>query len=473
MVPSPSKTHDVNPETLALAGLLQLGKRARQATRLTELAFIIVNETFQLTPYRQAVLWFPNEGVTALSGVTTVEENAPYVLWLNAMLKRLVATGALNGPQPITIISEMLTADEAAAWNEWMPACGVWLPLPSAEKTSKPGGLLLARDKPWSPHEMALLSEWAHIFAHARAAMAGKRWLHRLSRNATNSKEQMARTGTWRSPLVWLRRQRWPLAAMALAIIGSLPVSLTVLAPAELVPLKPAVIRAPLDGVVERVLVTPNQPVMEGEPLFEFDRANIQNRLEVAIKSLATIEAEYRKTAQQAVFDPEGRGKLAVLQGQIAERSTEVDYLRQLNERGVVTAPRAGVVLFDDPTEWIGRPVVTGERVMVIADEHATEIEAWLSPGDVIELPPNAAVTLYLNADPLTPVTAHMRYVAHEAVQRPDGQFAYRLRATLAPNAPRSQVGLKGTAKVEGDTVSVAYWVLRRPLASARAWLGL
>lgn len=473
MVPSPSKAHDVNPETLALAGLLQLGRRARQATSLAELGFIAVNETFQLTPYRQAALWLTRDGVTALSGVTTVEENAPYVLWLNAILKRLVATGALTGPEPITIISEMLTGDEAAAWNEWMPACGLWLPLPSAEKSGANGGLLMARDTPWSPHEIALLSEWAAIFAHARAFIAGKRWLPRAFFNSTTSEEQIARTKTWWSPLNWLLRKRWLLATMALAFLGSLPVSLTVLAPADLVPLNPAVIRAPLDGVVERVLVTPNQHVAEGEPLFEFDRVNLQNRLEVAIKGLATVEAEYRKTAQQAVFDPEGRSNLAVLQGQIAERTTDVDYLRQLNERGVVTAPRAGVVLFDDSTEWIGRPVVTGERVMVVADARETEIEAWLSPADVIELPPNARVKLYLNADPLTQVAARMRYVAHEAVQRPDGQFAYRLRATLEPSATRPQVGLKGTAKVEGETVSIAYWVMRRPLASARAWLGL
>lgn len=473
MVPSPSKAPDVNPETLALAGLLQLGRRARQAMSLAELGFIAVNETFQLTSYRQAALWLPNEGVAALSGVTTAEANVPYVLWLNAMLKRLIGTGALTRPAPMMIISEMLTDDEAAAWNEWMPACGLWLPLASPEKNSTPGGLLLARDKPWSPHEMALLSEWAAILAHARAALAGKRWLPRLSRSSTPSAEHAGRTEPGWPPRAWLRRQRWLVVALVLAFIGSLPVSLTVLAPAELVPIHPAVMRAPLDGVVARVFVTPNQHVGEGEPLFEFDRVNLQNRLEIAIKALTTVEAEYRKAAQQAVFDTENRSKLALLQGQIAERSTDVDYLRHLNERGVVTAPRAGVVLFDDPTEWIGRPVVTGERVMVIADAHETEIEAWLSPGDAIELPPNAHVKLYLNADPLTPVTAQMRYVAHQAVQRPDGQFAYRLRATLEPGAKRPQVGLKGTAKVAGESVSMAYWVLRRPLASARAWLGL
>lgn len=469
MITSASVAHDVSAEALALGGLLQLGRRARQATSLAELGFIAVNETFQLTPYRQAVLWLQNEGVVALSGVTTAEENAPYVLWLNALLERL-ASDVLTGQAPQRIESNMLTAEESAAWSDWLPACGLWLPLPGAQKGRSEGGLLLVRERPWSPHEMALLAEWIAIFAHARASVSDARWINRLFRVPTRTDKP--RTRAW-WPIAYLLRKRWLVGGAALAVIGCLPVSLTVLAPAELVPLTPAVIRAPLDGVLDRVLVTPNQHVVEGTPLFAFDRANIQNRLEVAVKALATVQAEYRKTAQQAVVDPEGRSKLAVLQGQVAEHSAEVAYLRQVNERGVVNSPRAGVALFEDPTEWIVRPVVTGERVMMVAGEREVEIEAWLSPADVIELPANARVKLYLNADPLTPVTARVRYVAHEAVQRPDGQFAYRLRATLEPGAARPQVGLKGTAKVLGEKVSLAYWVMRRPLAGARAWLGL
>jgi len=472
MITSANVAHNVTAEAITLGGLLQLGRRARQASSSAELAFIAVNETFQLTPYRQAALWLSGEGVVALSGVTNAEENAPYVLWLNELLKRLAA-GALMPQEPQVIDSNMLTVEEAAAWNDWLPACGVWLPLPSAQRNGSKGGLLLVRDRPWSRHEIALLAEWIAIFAHAYASVSDARWVHRFFRTSAKTDKSHSSATAWWSSIAWVLRTRWLLGGVALAAIGSLPVSLTVLAPAELVPLTPAVIRAPLDGVVDHVLVTPNQHVVEGTPLFEFDRANIQNRLEVAIKELATVQADYRKTAQQAVVDPEGRSKLAVLQGQIAEHSAEVAYLRQLNGRGVVTAPRAGVALFEDPTEWIGRPVVTGERVMVVAGEREVEIEAWLSPADVIQLPTNARVKLYLNADPLTPVAARVRYVAHEAVQRPDGQFAYRLRATLEPGAARPQVGLKGTAKVEGEKVSLAYWVMRRPLAGARAWLGV
>jgi hypothetical protein len=77
-----------------------------------------------------------------------------------------------------------------------------------------------------------------------------------------------------------------------------------------------------------------------------------------------------------------------------------------------------------------------------------------------------------LNASPFSSVSATLRYMAHDAVQRPDGSYAYRVRAALA--APTDhRVGLKGTAKLHGPRVPLIYWVLRRPLASFRAALGV
>jgi hypothetical protein len=65
-----------------------------------------------------------------------------------------------------------------------------------------------------------------------------------------------------------------------------------------------------------------------------------------------------------------------------------------------------------------------------------------------------------------------LRYIAHDAVQRPDGNFAYRVRATLTEKT-HHRVGLKGTAKLQGHWAPLVYWVMRRPVATARAYIGL
>jgi hypothetical protein len=189
-------------------------------------------------------------------------------------------------------------------------------------------------------------------------------------------------------------------------------------------------------------------------------------------QTLSTAEAEYRQASQQALTDARIRPQLTVLTGKIEEKRTEVDFLSEQLTRSRVLAPQAGVALFDDPTEWIGRPVAVGERIMRIAAPQDTEIEAWLPLADAIALPTGASVSLYLNASPLFAVSATLRYMAHDAVQRPDGSYAYRVRAALdAPTEHR--VGLKGTAKLHGPRVPLVYWVLRRPLASVRTALGI
>ncbi len=458
----------------ALATLLQLGRRAREARDDAELAFIAVNETHALATYRQAVLWLNTSGVAALSGVVSPEANAPYVQWLRRLFPHL--NKHINGRAALQIQAEHLSVEMRPEWPEWLPEFGVCLPLPAQGRYFKGGTLLLARDQPWSEAELALLSEWAAVWTQARALMYGGSWLRRawrrLSGQAQVAPAHSGGAGGWAGITgVFFSKSLWFIGLLTGAMF--IPVHLTVLAPAELVPLHPSVIRAPLDGVVDRVLVTPNQAVQADDALFEFDRANIQNRLQIALRALGTVQAEYRQKSQQALFDPVSKAQLGVLQSQIAEKNTEVIYLQKLNERGVVVAPRAGIVLFDAPTEWVGRPVVTGERVMVVADEHAVEIEAWLAPADAIPLLDGAKVSLFLNADPLTPVPAKLTYIGHEAIERPGGHYAYRVRASLDSDTARPRVGLKGTAKLQGEQVTLGYWIMRRPLAATRAWLGL
>lgn len=452
-------------EAQALATLVQLGRRAREARDEAELGFIAVNETHGLVAYRQAALWLNGKGLVALSGVVAPEANAPYVHWLSRVFSELQKH--TEAYEPYVIDATHLPGTVMREWAEWLPEFGLYLALPALGRDFRGGALLLARDESWSPAEITLLGEWALTWSQSRALKSPKSLFSRAWPSLTGQ------PGTKRSGTSKLLFSKRILFVAALAGLLLIPVHLTVLAPAELVPLNPAVIRAPLDGVVDRVLVVPNQTVNADDALFEFDRANIQNRLQVALRALGTAQAEYRQKAQQALFDPASKAQLLVLQGQIAEKNNEVVFLRKLDQRGVVVAPRAGVVLFDAPTEWVGRPVVTGERVMVVADEHAVEIEAWLSPADAIPLNQGAKVTLYLNADPLKPVDASLAYIGHEAIQRPDGAYAYRVRASLAENAIRPRVGLKGTAKLQGEQVSLGYWIVRRPLAASRAWLGM
>lgn len=446
-----------------LLQLMELSRRARLAATTEELAFLIVNDSHSLFPYRQAALWFTNKGVKALSGVIEPEANAPYAQWLNHACRFLQSTYA----HASALTAVQLPPDLSGEWTEWLPSYGLWLPFAKhSERGESSGGLLLAADRPWPAEVITLLEEWIDIWHHAwlaRIKPSGWSWL-RSTNSFTDAHGDETKTSWW-------KHRRYKLTLIALAAM-MIPVRLSILAPGELVPTHPAVIRAPVDGVVGQFQVQPNQAVKAGQALFNFDEASLIAKLDVAMQTLATAQAEYRQYAQQAVSDNKSKAQLSVLLGKIEEKQVEADYLKEQLNRSRVTAPRHGIALFDDPSEWVGKPVQTGERIMRIAAPGDVEVEAWIPIGDIIPLSKNANVNLYLASNPLSSLSAQIRYVAHDATARPDGTYAYRVRARLDEKIDQ-RVGLKGTAKVSGEWVPLVYWILRRPVSVVRQTLGV
>lgn len=448
-----------------LVQLLDLAHQSREARSRDELAFLLLNDSQRLLRYRQAALWFEDTGLRGLSGVVEPDPNAPYAIWVRKLCAHLHSSNRAVAQDGVFVVDRhQLPPALGAEWSDWLPGEGLWLPVPGGAGQPPRGGLLLALDEPCSEAAWPLWQEWLQTWAHAwRGLDRPQAWWQRLLR-----REPVASVGT--RP-VWWRRRSAQIGAAALLLM-LLPVRLTVLAPAELVAADATVVRAPLDGVIDRFQVQPNQAVSRGQVLFSFDEAPIASRLDVARQALATAEVEYRQVTQLALADPRAKGQLAAVQGRIEEKRAEAEFLQDQFRRSRVEAPRAGIAIFDDPSEWEGRPVHTGERILRVVDPHQVEVEAWLPVGDALPLPEGAELKLYLAATPLEPVTATLRYMAHDAVQRPDGSYAYRVRARLdAPTEHR--IGLKGTGRLQAGWVPLAYWVLRRPLALARQYLAL
>jgi len=440
-----------------LATILHLARSARNAESADELEYVLVNQTHQLIPFRQAVYWSASDGVVGLSGVVAADANTPYVQWLKRFFAEIISRQAGKPAKPLVVDLNIWNKADTT-WQDWLPA--MVLVIPIAERKGFAGGfLLLARDKGFMPVEINFLQEWLEIWLSEYA-----------SRKAVSHSQSLFQ----QFKLRWQRignRSRW----IALIVLGILlfPVRLTVLAPADLIPANPSYIRAPMDGVIEQLAVLPNQRVTVGQELFRFDGMSLQSRLALAERELSTTQAEYRRLAQRALYEAESKAELTVLQSQLAERQVNVDYLRSLNQRAIVTSPIEGLVLLEDPTAWIGRPVATGEKVMVVADESQVAIEAWLSPGDMIEFPASATAELFLTNNPLTSLSGKIKFISLQPELRPEGYYAYRVRADLAEIDEGIRIGLKGTLKLHGDRVPLIYWMLRRPLASFRAWMGM
>ncbi|RQZ12383.1 HlyD family efflux transporter periplasmic adaptor subunit [Burkholderia sp. Bp9031] len=458
----------------AIAVLWQLSARAREAPSEETLGFVMVNESLSLVPYRQAAWWRapgPVPGaVAAVSGLPQSDPGTPYVQWLGEVCRVLERqsrqAGAPAHPPSSAVIggeagasalphafdASSLPATLAADWAAWWPSHALWVPLVDRAGRSL-GGVVLAREQPWTPIEQALLAELARVWVHALAAFSpSASWLERA---------QLAlRAG---------KHRRRALAAVAVALV--VPVPLTVLAPAEVTPKDPFVVRAPLDGVIDHLFAQPNQRVAAGAPLFALDSTALASRYALANKNYATAQEEYRQTAQLAVTDDKDRLDMALRKGKLDQSAVELDYTARELARVSVTAARAGVAVFSDPNDWNGKAVSIGEKVMLLADPAHVELTAYVPVADNVDVVPGATVTLYPKSSPLDAYDARIDTVAYRAEPTPDGVVAYRVKATFAGTA-KPPLGMMGTARIHGRWVPLAYYLLRRPLATARQWLG-
>ncbi|WP_448191406.1 efflux RND transporter periplasmic adaptor subunit [Azospirillum sp. sgz301742] len=443
-----------NPLT-SLLMLLELQRQAWRFAAVPELRYHIVNQTRRLIAYRQAAFLTLPDGrpaLEAVSNIAVLDPNAPFARWLEDAVRAVA-----SGPDARTIHAVDPTAQAPAlraAWAEWGPAQVLWCPLSGPDGVPR-AGLWLSRDEPWTEGDIHLLQPLTEGYGHAWWALAGKRTRPR-----------------------GLRRSM--LRLLALGLIGgvlALPVPMSTLAPAEIRASDPVIVAAPLDGVIERFRVQPNETVTTGQPLFHFDTTVLRSRHEVAAKGLTQAEAELLSASQAAFADPQTKARVAQLRAQVELRRAELSLARDLLDRATVRAERAGIAVFTDVNDWLGKPVAVGERVLTLADPQAPEIDIQVPVGDALVLEEGSTVELFLNVDPLRPLRARLIHASYEAGLSASGVLSYRVKAALEPaqdsGQPPPRIGLRGTAKILGERVPLALYLFRRPLALLRQTIGV
>ncbi len=439
-----------------LAALVELEREARHAESARALGFIMVNETRHVLDYRQAVFWRLKAAggatVEAVSGVSAIDGNAPFIRWAQDLARavaRQEETGGIRVPDRKDMPESL-----GEGWREWGGEV-LFCPL-SPPGGALAGGLFFIRDAAWQEPEKALAARLVDAYAHAWRALRPEPVpaIRRLR-------------ALWEQ-----RRTRIGMAVFAFMLLW-LPVRISALAPASVVPVDPVVVAAPMAGVVEAVHVSPNQAVRKGQLLFSLDDTSIRNRRDIALKALAVARADFMRASQMAFANARSKANVALLKAKLEEREAELQYTNALLKRKDVRAPVAGIAVFEDANDWRGRPVAVGERVLTIADSARAEAELLLPVADAINLAPGAEVRLFLDVDPTHPLAARLRQTSYEARPTPDGILAFRLKASFMEGEAPPRIGLHGAAKIYGDRVSLIYYVMRRPLAALRQWLGL
>ena len=435
-----------------LGVLLQIESRALDASTLEALRFTIVNETHALTPYRQAAM-FELDGarlrLTAASGLVSVANDSPFAVWLTQFAQRLPRDGAIHRLD----FADASPAD-AAGWGEWLPEHLLLVPLRDRQGAMQ-AMVVYAAEHPWDDPALSQLGRLHATYGYCFAAM---------------SRTAQSRWGGLRR--LFKKRNRW-LIAVALLLCLLIPVRLSVLAPAEVIALNAMSVSAPQDGVVGSFAVAPNARVKAGDVLFSLDDSALLNRLAVARKSLEIAQADAHIAQQRAFDDLKSKADVAVALGRVREKEAELVAVETQAQRVEVKAERDGIAIFADTNDWLGRPVMTGERVMQLAQPEDGGILVWLAVADAINLELDAPVRLFLHTEPLSPRAGRLIEASYQASLSPEGVASYKLRARFEAGSELPRIGLRGTARISGEWVLLGYYLFRRPLAHLRELTGL
>lgn len=446
------------PNTALALELLSLRDRALQADSLNALAFHMANDLYPLLHFQQALVFAEHgEALTLLSvsGLAKPSEDSPYLVWLQRASRWVASQMPAATDQPLWLAREAVQPPEEIreGWAEWWPA-GLWC-VPLHDRQGQRLGLLLfLLDEPPAAVLQQNLGGLWHTWGYCWAALSPKRGFTR-----------------WR-----LRRRHAVGVALLLGAVLLVPVRQTALAPAEIVSRQALIVSAPIDGVIEAMQVRPNQEVQQGTALFSLDETTLRSRADVLGKEVAVADAELLAASQRAFDNPQSKGELTLLNGRAQQRRAELNAVQAQLNRTRVLAPRAGVAVFSDPNDWLGKPVTTGERILQVADPSQPAMLIELSVNDAIALEAGAPVTLFLTAYPLKPLRGHILETSYQARPSDDGVVSYRLLASIeaedGQGTDPARLGLHGTAKLYGERVLLGYYLLRRPLASVRAWTG-
>ncbi|MEM7027041.1 MAG: HlyD family efflux transporter periplasmic adaptor subunit [Pseudomonadota bacterium] len=446
-----------NQEFAAVSKLLQLESMARSAISREALSFMIVNETRRLIPYRQAYLFLSLHPIqrdcelAAASSVAVVDDNAPFVDWLHKLKAQLFNSETIAKQHQL---DESLCPDNLkSGWQEYSLPFVLWTPLKLPDGTFI-GGVWMTRETPWKDNEQAMLRRLGETYAHAMVAVTSRRMIYKRPKA--------------------VKIAIFIIILFMLAVLAK-PVQLTALAPAKIVAIDPKIVSAPMDGVIKQIFFPPNTRVSVDEVLFKLEDSELKNEYEVAEKTLAVAEAELRKVSQDAFQDTKSKSQVALLQAEANLQKTKLNYSKELLDRVNVKAQDSGLLIYTDKSDWIGRPVKVGERIMEIADPNDIQVQVNLAVDDSIVLAVGAKTDLFLDADPLNPVLAEIISSSYLATNSEKDIMSYRLYARFDETVELAnlRIGLQGTAKVYGEKVSLFFYLFRRPISAARQYLGI
>ena len=254
-----------------------------------------------------------------------------------------------------------------------------------------------------------------------------------------------------------------------------LPVRLSVLAPLEVDAKNPNVVTSPLNGVIEEVKIFPNDKIKKEQLIVQFDDVDFNNNYLVAKRTLDVTKAELFSTKQSSFLDPKLKSQISQLENQVKLREAELVFAEDQLNKTKIYANEDGIAIINNPNDWKGKPVSTGERIFLIANQNNIELKIMLPVSDAIFLEENAIVKAFFDNDPTNSWNGKIKYISYKPELTEQNILSYKIIADfndIKENGYVPSIGLRGTAKIYSKEVTLFFYLFRKPITSLRQWIG-
>ena len=449
-------------ELLLFIKLISFFKKMRHQRDASQTHFVLVNDLYQAIPYRQCVTWLydgQKVDIKIASGQADISQRSPYAQFLKSCIEERIKSNKLNSKEHVDaffeeqsyaktmgLSAESFSHCDPVLVKEWLSPFNACTFLRNSKGVF--GGVWYERDAQFSDMEIAILDDVGDAFSFSLQSYQKQRSF-------------LSSGGLFNGKIK-------KFILLLLLVFALWPVRYSMTVNTEIVSKSVEAVSVPYNGLIDAVLVRPNQYVKKGEVLFSLDKVGLENDYNIAQQELITARQRLEKTERETFGDASKRSELRVLREQIKLKKIEVDYAEQKLMDTRIVASKAGMVLFSDKSDLLGQPIQAGQQVMILADPQDVELLLRLPSDSIIDIDSTVDVKFFLNTSPLTSHRAELYTISYRPAKSPDGFFGYSARAKIKDKENIGRVGLMGTAKVYGGRTIMVVSILRRPLLGLR-----
>ena len=248
-------------------------------------------------------------------------------------------------------------------------------------------------------------------------------------------------------------------AALLLFLVLTLvPLPYRINAPARLEGSMQRVVVAPVDGFLQQVNVRPGDVVREKQVLAELAGEDLA--IEFRKRQSELLQHE---NAFQAALARADRTLLVINQAKAAEAEAQLALVENQIDRAQIRSPFDGVVIKGDLSQSLGAPVQRGEVLLTLAPGEHFRLIIEVDERDIAHVRAGQAGKLALAAMPQQTLGFIVQRVMPVATAG-EGRNFFEVEAQIAAPHPPLRPGLKGVAKLDSGSHSIAWMLTHRLL---------